>query len=162
MADAARAVVEEIARIPVGLGATTSDSGLLNVSAHAITKAQGITGGIQGTLSSLSSVLVSSLHAIALQISQMSVLLPIDDTISLVKDPSDPTKQMRIDAGNIATGTVRVLTMPDADVELFKNNLIATVAPTATDDSSLGYAIGSVCVPYRVLKLYGTAVLFRG
>lgn len=42
--------------------------------------------------------------------------LPTDDTNTLVKDPVDPTKRMRIDVGAVTTATTRVLTMPDQDV----------------------------------------------
>lgn len=44
--------------------------------------------------------------------------LPVVDTTSLVEDPGDATKEMRIDVGAVATGTVRVLAMPNADVTL--------------------------------------------
>lgn len=43
---------------------------------------------------------------------------PFPDFLSLVHDPDDGTKQMRIDVGAVSAGTVRVLTMPDADVDL--------------------------------------------
>lgn len=42
--------------------------------------------------------------------------LPVDDTTSIVQDPGDNTKQMRIDVGAVTTATTRVLTMPDSDV----------------------------------------------
>lgn len=42
--------------------------------------------------------------------------LPVDDTIAIVQDPADITKQVRIDAGLVTTATTRVLTMPDADI----------------------------------------------
>ena len=42
--------------------------------------------------------------------------LPVLDSIPVVMDPADNTKLVRIDAGSVATGTTRVLTMPDADV----------------------------------------------
>lgn len=42
--------------------------------------------------------------------------LPVDDTTSIVQDPVDNTKLMRIDVGSVTTGTTRVLTMPDADI----------------------------------------------
>lgn len=42
--------------------------------------------------------------------------LPVDDTTSIVRDPADNTKQMRIDAGAITTATTRVLSMPDRDI----------------------------------------------
>lgn len=44
--------------------------------------------------------------------------LPVDDTTSLVQDPVDGTKEMRIDVGAVSTATTRTLTMPDADVDL--------------------------------------------
>ncbi len=44
--------------------------------------------------------------------------LPVVDTTSIVEDPADTTKEMRIDVGAVATGTVRVLTMPNQDIDL--------------------------------------------
>jgi len=44
--------------------------------------------------------------------------LPVSDATAIVKDPSDATKLMRIDVGAVANSTTRVLTMPDADVDL--------------------------------------------
>ena len=44
--------------------------------------------------------------------------LPVVDTTSIVEDPVDATKEMRIDVEAVATGTVRVLTMPDQDIDL--------------------------------------------
>lgn len=41
----------------------------------------------------------------------------IQDTFTL-SDPSDDTKQVRIDAGSITTGNTRVLTAPDADATI--------------------------------------------
>jgi len=42
--------------------------------------------------------------------------LPIVDTTAVVKGSSDPTKQVRIEADGLTTATIRVLTMPDADI----------------------------------------------
>ena len=44
--------------------------------------------------------------------------LPIVDSTAVVKDPTDATKQVRIDAGAITTSTTRVITMGDRDVDL--------------------------------------------
>lgn len=44
--------------------------------------------------------------------------LPVADSTPLVHDPTDTTKQVRIDAGAVATATTRVLTIPDRDVDL--------------------------------------------
>lgn len=41
---------------------------------------------------------------------------PFNDTTSIVQDPVDNSKQMRIDVGSVDTSTVRVLTMPNKDV----------------------------------------------
>jgi hypothetical protein len=48
--------------------------------------------------------------------------LPVDDTTSIVQDPVDNTKQMRIDVGGVTTATTRVLTMPDEDVTAGTDN----------------------------------------
>lgn len=45
-------------------------------------------------------------------------VLPVSDATSLVEDPVDPTREMRIDVGAVATGTVRVLSMPNFNVDL--------------------------------------------
>ena len=44
--------------------------------------------------------------------------LPIADSTAVVKDPTDDTKLVRIDAGAITTSTTRVITMGDRDVDL--------------------------------------------
>jgi hypothetical protein len=44
--------------------------------------------------------------------------LPVVDTTSLVEGSVDATKEMRIDVGGLTTATVRVATMPDADITL--------------------------------------------
>lgn len=44
--------------------------------------------------------------------------LPVDDSTSIVQDPVDPTRQMRIDVGSVATATTRILFMPNVDVDL--------------------------------------------
>lgn len=52
------------------------------------------------------------------QVGQGGDTLPVDDTTSIVRDPIDNTKQVRIEAGAVATGTTRTITMPDVDVNL--------------------------------------------
>ena len=44
--------------------------------------------------------------------------LPVADTTSIVEGSVDATKEMRIDVGGLTTATVRVATMPDADITL--------------------------------------------
>jgi hypothetical protein len=55
---------------------------------------------------------------ISLEASAGGSSLPVTDTTSIVEDPVDATKEMRIDVGAVSTSTVRVLTMPDQDVDL--------------------------------------------
>lgn len=66
--------------------------------------------------------------------------LPVDDTTSIAQDPVDGTKEMRIDVGAVATATVRVLTMPDRDVDLTSGGTFAenTHTHTESDISDLG------------------------
>ena len=51
--------------------------------------------------------------------------LPIVDSTAVVKDPTDATKQVRIDAGAITTSTTRVITMGDRDVDLASGGTFA-------------------------------------
>lgn len=51
--------------------------------------------------------------------------LPIADSTAVVKDPTDATKQVRIDAGAITTSTTRVITMGDRDVDLASGGTFA-------------------------------------
>jgi len=44
--------------------------------------------------------------------------LPVADTTSIVEGSVDATKEMRIEVDGLTTGTVRVATMPDADITL--------------------------------------------
>ena len=53
--------------------------------------------------------------------------LPIADSTAVVKDPTDATKQVRIDAGAITTSTTRVITMGDRDVDLADGGTFAEI-----------------------------------
>lgn len=44
--------------------------------------------------------------------------LPVVDTTSIVEGSADPTKEMRIEVDGLTTATIRVATMPDADITL--------------------------------------------
>ena len=65
------------------------------------------------------------------------------DDVFRIQDNTDNTKQLGFEVSNITTSTTRTITVPDSDVELFKDNLSATTAPTANDDNTVGYSIGS-------------------
>lgn len=74
------------------------------------------------------------------------VSLPVNDTTSIVQDPADGTKEMRIDVGAVATGTVRTLTMPNQDIDLTpgtgsfateaEGNLAATALQNVAEDTT--------------------------
>lgn len=65
--------------------------------------------------------------------------LPVDDTTAVVQDPVDNTKQARIDAGAITTGTTRVITMGDRDVDLASGGTFAENSHThAASDINSG------------------------
>lgn len=58
--------------------------------------------------------------------------LPVADTTSLVEGSSDGTKEVRIEADGITTGTVRVWTAPDADTTIPVISQVLTFSgPTA-------------------------------
>lgn len=70
--------------------------------------------GIQGT--NAVSNFDGAFRTIMKQLADMNAgTSPIFDTFT-VCDPVDTTKKVRIDAGTVATGTTRVLTMPNADI----------------------------------------------
>ena len=67
------------------------------------------------------------------------VTLPADDTTSIVQDPVDTTKQMRIDVGAVSASTTRVLIMGDRDVDLASGGTFAEASHThAASDITSG------------------------
>lgn len=52
--------------------------------------------------------------------------LPVSDSTSIVEDNGDPTKEVRIEASGITTGTVRVWTAPNANITVAGINLAQT------------------------------------
>lgn len=63
--------------------------------------------------------------------------LPVSDATSLVHDPSTTTKRMRIDVGAVADATVRVLTMPDANIDLATGGGSFTARTASTTDNAI-------------------------
>ncbi len=57
--------------------------------------------------------------------------LPVADTISIAEGSGDATKEVRFEVDGLTTGTVRVLTMPDADVDLGALALAGDVGGTS-------------------------------
>ena len=80
---------------------------------------------------------------------------PVDDSTSLVRDPVDNTKLMRVDVGALSTGTTRVLTMPDQDVDLTPDT--GTFAKAGdhfvtiylSDQTGTDLAVGTAAVTWR-------------
>lgn len=62
--------------------------------------------------------------------------LPTTDTTSLVEGSADATKEMRIEVDGLTTGTTRVITMPDYDVDL-GNMMTTTVGEPSGSDRIL-------------------------
>lgn len=70
--------------------------------------------------------------------------LPVADSTALVKGSADGSKQVRMEVDGIATGTTRVLTMPDSNVDL-GNDFAAAVhnhAASAINSGTLALARG--------------------
>ena len=99
--------------------------------------------------------------------------LPVNDTVALVRDPADNSKQVRIDAGSVPTSSTVVLTAPATDLDLadvitdndfagshegrlvrtganayavHRHNLTATTAPATSNDTTENYAVGSIWI----------------
>lgn len=84
--------------------------------------------GIQGT--NLPSNFDNAFREIMKQLADWNAgAQPITDSARFC-DPVDNTKQVRLDAGNVAAGTTRILFMPDADVT------ISSFSATLLDDTS--------------------------
>lgn len=88
---------------------------------------------------------------------------PLHDTFC-VADPADLTKKVRIDAGNVTTGTTRVLTMPDADVTLPAAPLVTTTDTQTLTNKTLTAPVistisntGTVTLPTATDTLVGRA-----
>jgi len=67
----------------------------------------------------------------------------VSDTLFNIYNAIDNTKNVKFDVAKVAPATQRTVFLPDADVELHKNNLVAIVAPVAADDVAAGYSVGS-------------------
>lgn len=78
----------------------------------------------------------------------------IVDSTAVVKGSADATKLVRIEADGLTTATTRVITMPDADVTLHKDNLAASAAPGVSDDNTAGYSVGSKWIDTTGDKAY--------
>ena len=86
-------------------------------------------GGVGIQDSSLVSAGDDAFREIMAQIADVSEgNAPVKDTWTFA-DPSDLTKRVRLDAGNVTAGQTRVLTMPDANVT------ISSFAATLLDDA---------------------------
>jgi hypothetical protein len=105
--------------------------------------------GVEVTNQDAANVIVEAIHAATQQLVAVasnissSFAPPFTDTTNIVKGSADATKLIRLEADGITTGTTRVLTMPDADKSLHKDNLAGTTAPTTTDDADSAYSVGS-------------------
>ena len=74
--------------------------------------------------------------------------LPVADTTAIVKGSSDATKLVRIEADGIATGTTRVITMPNQDVNLTPGSGTfegAIGAKKTAFNTDFGTATGTTC-----------------
>ena len=62
---------------------------------------------------------------------------PVDDTTALVQDPADNTKLVRIDVGAVTALETRVITMPDANVDLSSGGSFVSSSDAVLRDGTL-------------------------
>jgi hypothetical protein len=67
---------------------------------------------------------------------------------------TDITSKLKFNVDNIPASSTVDLIIPNSDYTLAKQNLIATAAPTSSDDSGDGYSIGSIWVNVNTDKAY--------
>ncbi len=95
----------------------------------------------------------TNMQLLPLPLAVASSGLPVADTTSIVEDPVDTTKEMRIDVEAVATGTVRVITMPDQNVDLTPDVTfqafdavledLAALSPVADNEIIVGTGAGT-------------------
>lgn len=86
----------------------------------------------------------------------VAVSLPVPDTTSIVKDPGDNTKQMRIDVGAVSTATTRVLTMPDTNIDL---DDIGTNSAKVTNATHTGDVAGATALTLQNAAISGKSTV---
>jgi hypothetical protein len=64
--------------------------------------------------------------------------LPIADTTAVVKGSADSTKLVRIEADGLTTGTTRVITMPDSNVDLTNVHAESHTVASHSDTTATG------------------------
>lgn len=91
--------------------------------------------------------------------------LPVLDTASVVEDATDPSKEVRIEAGGITTGTIRVWTAPDSNttIPIFSQPITfsgPTTARTVTlPDASFTVAGLEVAQTFSAAQTFSNNVL---
>lgn len=84
----------------------------------------------------------------------------IKDTATIY-DPTDTTKKVRIDVGNVTTGTTRVITVPDRDLTLGPTlgTPIATTSGTSHDFTSIPSWVRRITVMLDNVSTNGTDII---
>jgi len=85
----------------------------------------------------------------------------VDDDELLIADPVDNTKRFRIDVGNVATATTRLLTLPDAEVSI--SSAVAGLLNASTVAAFRGSVNGTgVTVDNTLVRFDSTAGALQG
>ena len=119
-------------------------------------------GGINSQGNTVPSNMDNILRAVAGMLARMNDgTAPLEDTFTLA-DPADPTKQGRFDMGNVTAGQRRVVTFPDADVDLSNIRAASTTqsghSELATDAEAIAKTdTARVLTPSNLAALGGTA-----
>lgn len=71
-----------------------------------------------------------------------------------IYDNDDNTAKVQIDTSDVPTSTTISIKVPNSNYTLGKQNLIATTAPTSSDDSADGYSKGSLWINTSTSKGY--------
>lgn len=87
--------------------------------------------------------------------------LPVVDTTSIAEGSSDATKEVRFEVDGLTTGTVRVITMPDSNVDL-GNMTDAQVSNTLTASNMVGTGSTSNAVDLATAEVNGLLGVSNG
>lgn len=106
------------------------------------------TGYGSGTLTTVITVGVATLGP--LNDADGDGIYDVNDDDLLIQDPSDTTKKARLDCGSISTGQTRVLTVPDASLELVGKDTAQTLTAKTISDTLLMTA-GSAAIASAII-----------
>ena len=87
--------------------------------------------------------------------------LPVNDTTAIAQDPVDNTKKIRLDAGNVATSTTRVIQAPNGDSLIWAAFTWELHPPTSNVNTSTVFKLPWSLAPFNA-RFFGAGTALQG